>query len=63
MHCCYREYFSQNPFTLIAELVAVLVVATTFVSHTVAALVLMPLVVELGSEANITTLSALGLDQ
>mmetsp|Transcript_41986 Transcript_41986/g.96412 ORF Transcript_41986/g.96412 Transcript_41986/m.96412 type:complete len:706 (+) Transcript_41986:57-2174(+) len=54
-----REYFSQNPFTLIAELVAVLVVATTFVSHTVAALVLMPLVVELGSEANITTLSVL----
>mmetsp|Transcript_33901 Transcript_33901/g.79279 ORF Transcript_33901/g.79279 Transcript_33901/m.79279 type:complete len:721 (+) Transcript_33901:129-2291(+) len=54
-----RQCFSSSPPILIAEIVAILVAATTFVSHTVSALVLMPLVVELGSGAGIMKLSVL----
>eukprot|EP00401_Gymnodinium_catenatum_P038046 CAMPEP_0117490344 /NCGR_PEP_ID=MMETSP0784-20121206/17504_1 /TAXON_ID=39447 /ORGANISM="" /LENGTH=722 /DNA_ID=CAMNT_0005285103 /DNA_START=96 /DNA_END=2264 /DNA_ORIENTATION=- len=53
------SHLSSHPWLLIVELVAVLVAATTFVSHTVAALVLMPLVVELGQAAGVRELSVL----
>jgi len=48
---------SADPTLLIVELVLVLVAATTFVSHTVAALVLMPLVVQLGASAGVRDLA------
>lgn len=54
-----RRHLAHNQWLLVAELAAVLVGATTFVSHTVAALVLMPLVVELGSDAGAAELSVL----
>mmetsp|Transcript_69560 Transcript_69560/g.175641 ORF Transcript_69560/g.175641 Transcript_69560/m.175641 type:complete len:698 (+) Transcript_69560:51-2144(+) len=50
---------SRSPGLLVAELVLVLVGATTFVSHTVAALVLMPLVVQLGNAAGVSELSVM----
>ncbi|CAK8992560.1 unnamed protein product [Durusdinium trenchii] len=54
-----KEHLSSSPWLLIAELMLVIVGATTFVSHTVAALVLMPLVVELGKEAGVDRLAVL----
>lgn len=54
-----RDHLSSDPWLLTAELIAVLVGATTFVSHTVAALVLMPLVVELASMADEVELAVL----
>mmetsp|Transcript_87599 Transcript_87599/g.252955 ORF Transcript_87599/g.252955 Transcript_87599/m.252955 type:complete len:710 (+) Transcript_87599:53-2182(+) len=52
-----REGLAAEPSALIAELVLVLVGATTFVSHTVAALVFMPLVVKLGASAGVQNLA------
>eukprot|EP00927_Polykrikos_kofoidii_P055323 TRINITY_DN49592_c0_g1_i1.p1 TRINITY_DN49592_c0_g1~~TRINITY_DN49592_c0_g1_i1.p1 ORF type:complete len:717 (-),score=97.70 TRINITY_DN49592_c0_g1_i1:80-2230(-) len=54
-----RDRLSQNPWWLVLELVAVLLFAASFVSHTVAALVLMPLVVELGKGAGIAETAVL----
>jgi len=54
-----KHHLSDNPTTLVAELVLVLVGATTFVSHTVAALVLMPLVVKLGGMAGCQDMAVL----
>lgn len=50
---------SDNPYILVSELVLVLVGATTFVSHTVAALVLMPIVVELSGAHDIANLAVM----
>jgi len=54
-----KKGLSNEPFTLVAELALVLVGATTFVSHTVAALVFMPLVVKLGASAGVQELAVL----
>jgi len=54
-----RRGLASSPWLLVAELVLVLVGVTTFVSHTVAALVLMPLVVELGTAAGCADLAVL----
>jgi len=43
-----KSSLSNDPSMLIVQLVLIMLVVTTFVSHTVAALVLMPLIVELG---------------
>ena len=49
----FARHLSSSPWPLVAELTLVIVGATTFVSHTVAALVLMPLVVDLGADAGV----------
>ncbi|CAJ1374249.1 unnamed protein product [Effrenium voratum] len=54
-----RRQLSSSPWLLVAQLILVIVGATTFVSHTVAALVLMPLVVQLGEEAGVERLAVL----
>lgn len=54
-----RQGLADSPWLLVSQLVLVLVGATTFVSHTVAALVLMPLVVELGSAVGVADLAVL----
>jgi len=54
-----KQGLSGDPPVLVMQLVALLVAATTFVSHTVAALVLMPLVAELGAQAGVANLSVL----
>lgn len=48
-----RERLASSPWLLVSQLVLILIAATTFVSHTVAALVLMPLVVDLGVAAGV----------
>eukprot|EP00449_Zooxanthella_nutricula_P044566 CAMPEP_0198594674 /NCGR_PEP_ID=MMETSP1462-20131121/140940_1 /TAXON_ID=1333877 /ORGANISM="Brandtodinium nutriculum, Strain RCC3387" /LENGTH=670 /DNA_ID=CAMNT_0044326291 /DNA_START=1 /DNA_END=2009 /DNA_ORIENTATION=+ len=52
-----REHLASAPFVLVIQLVCALVCATTFVSHTVAALVFMPLVVKLGADAGVPELA------
>jgi len=54
-----RRALASSPWLLVAELVLVLVGVTTFISHTVAALVFMPLVVELGTAAGCADLAVL----
>mmetsp|Transcript_44681 Transcript_44681/g.97107 ORF Transcript_44681/g.97107 Transcript_44681/m.97107 type:complete len:705 (+) Transcript_44681:86-2200(+) len=54
-----RTGLTSTPWPLAAELVLLLVAATTFISHTVASLVLMPLVVELGSAAGMRELAVM----
>lgn len=54
-----QRQLSSSPWLLIVELTLVIVGATTFVSHTVAALVLMPLVVQLGEEAGVERIAVL----
>eukprot|EP00931_Biecheleriopsis_adriatica_P073807 TRINITY_DN48021_c0_g1_i1.p1 TRINITY_DN48021_c0_g1~~TRINITY_DN48021_c0_g1_i1.p1 ORF type:complete len:727 (+),score=132.17 TRINITY_DN48021_c0_g1_i1:42-2222(+) len=54
-----RSQLASTPWLLVAELMVMIVAATTFVSHTVAALVLMPLVVELGHDAGVGQLAVL----
>jgi len=48
------KHLATSRWMLLTQLVLVLVGATTFVSHTVAALVLMPLVIDLGKSAGIS---------
>lgn len=48
-----KRQLDNSPWILVMELVLMLICTTTFVSHTVSALVLMPLVVELGTSAGI----------
>eukprot|EP00928_Gymnodinium_smaydae_P021489 TRINITY_DN18387_c0_g2_i1.p1 TRINITY_DN18387_c0_g2~~TRINITY_DN18387_c0_g2_i1.p1 ORF type:complete len:715 (-),score=105.21 TRINITY_DN18387_c0_g2_i1:348-2450(-) len=48
-----QRCLSSVPAVLIVQLVFVIVAITTFVSHTVAALVVMPLVVDLGAQAGV----------
>lgn len=52
-----RRYLSTSPWLLVTELVIILVSATTFISHTVAALVFMPVVAELGKQADVANIA------
>eukprot|EP00929_Paragymnodinium_shiwhaense_P060147 TRINITY_DN30068_c0_g1_i2.p1 TRINITY_DN30068_c0_g1~~TRINITY_DN30068_c0_g1_i2.p1 ORF type:complete len:364 (+),score=57.63 TRINITY_DN30068_c0_g1_i2:748-1839(+) len=54
-----KAWFSSDPWHLSVQLILLLVGSTTFVSHTVAALVLMPLVVELATAAGVRELAVL----